>query len=302
MSILKRRVERAAEDASIIDVASRPIHPRRKLQIGRIFRQALLVAAALLVLLPLYFTLITSFKTQINYGDDKFGFPNPIYLQNFVTALRGGRFFLWFINSTILSAGSVLLSTAVSVLGAFAFARMNFKGRNALLSAVTSLMIIPPVVMLIPLFLLLTRIQLTSTYLGAILVYAGLVTPFSVYLLTNFFKTIPFEIVESALLDGANSLQILLKIMVPLSSPALITMIVVNMLWVWNDLLVALVLLPQDNLRPLMVGVTVFGSRYSRDVPVAMAGMLMASIPMLVLYLFGQRYFIRGLIAGAIKG
>lgn len=90
--------------------------------------------------------------------------------------------------------------------------------------------------------------------------------------------------------------------MLPLSGPALVTLIVVNSLWVWNDLLIALVLLPQDNLRSLMVGITVFGSRYNNDVPVAMAGMLLASIPMVVLYLFGQKYFIRGLVAGAVKG
>jgi len=196
----------------------------------------------------------------------------------------------------------VVISTIVSALAAFAFARMDFKIRNPLLSAVTALMIIPPVVMLVPLFVLLTNLGLTSTYWGAILVYGGMVTPFSVYLLTNFFKTIPFEIVESALLDGATSFDILWRIILPLSAPAMITMIVVNLLWVWNDLLIALVLLPQDNLRPLMVGITVFGSRYNKDVPVAMAGMLMASLPMIVVYLFGQRYFIRGLVAGAIKG
>lgn len=196
----------------------------------------------------------------------------------------------------------MLLSTAVSALAAFAFARMRFRFRNTILSIVTAMMIIPPVVMLVPLFLLLTSLRMTSTYWGAILVYAGLVTPFSVYMLTNFFKTIPFEIVESALLDGANSFDILMKILLPLSGPALITMIVVNMLWVWNDLLVALVLLPSDDLRTLMVGITIFGTRYNTDVPVAMMGMLMASVPMLLLYLFGQRYFIQGLTAGAIKG
>ncbi len=216
--------------------------------------------------------------------------------------MRGGRYFVWFKNSAILAVGSVLLSTAVSAMAAFAFARMRFRFRNSMLSIVTALMIVPPVVMLVPLFLLLTTLHMTSTFWGAILVYAGLVTPFSVYLLTNFFKSIPFEIIESALLDGANSWNILLKILLPLSGPALVTMIVVNTLWVWNDLLVALVLLPQDDLRPLMVGITVFGSRYNNDVPVAMMGMLMASIPMLLLYLFGQRYFIQGLVAGAVKG
>jgi raffinose/stachyose/melibiose transport system permease protein len=156
--------------------------------------------------------------------------------------------------------------------------------------------------MIIPLFLLLARLQLISTYPGAILVYAGLLTPFSIYLLTNFFKSIPHEIIESALIDGASSFDVLLRIVLPLSGPALMTLIVVNTLAVWNDLLIALVLLPQDQMRTLMVGVTVFGSRYNSDIPVAMAGMLLASIPMLLLYLVGQRYFIRGLVAGALKG
>jgi len=282
------------------DQSNAPVRSYSKL--ADVFRYLLLILAALAVLFPLYFTLITSVKTQENYSLDKFGFPMHFYFENFIIALRGGRFFLWFANSIMLAGGAVVVSTVVATLAAFAFARMKFLYRNTLLSIVTALMIVPPVVMLIPLFLLLTRLQLTSTYWGVILVYAGLVTPFSVYLLTNFFKTIPFEIIESALLDGASSFDILRLIMVPLAAPALITMIVVNMLWVWNDLLVALVLLPQDNLRTLMVGVTIFGSRYNKDVPVAMAGMLMASIPMIVLYLFGQRYFIRGLVAGAIKG
>ncbi|MBM3121331.1 MAG: carbohydrate ABC transporter permease [Chloroflexi bacterium] len=265
-------------------------------------RHAVLLFATFLVLAPLAFAILTSLKTLNNYGLDKLGFPDPVFWGNFPTALRGGRFFLWFLNSAILSFGSVFLSTAVAALGAYAFARMEFPGRGALLAVISSLMIVPPVVMLIPLFILLTRTGLNNTYWGAILVYAGLVTPFSVYMLTNFFKTVPFEIIESAVMDGASSFEILRKILLPLSAPALITMVVVNTLWVWNDLLVALVLLNKDSLRTLMVGITVFGSRYNSDVPVAMAGMLMASVPMVLLYLFGQRYFIRGMVAGAVKG
>ncbi len=110
------------------------------------------------------------------------------------------------------------------------------------------------------------------------------------------------DAVEAALIDGSSSFGILTRILFPLSGPALMTLVIVNSLWVWNDLLIALVLLPEDEMRPLMVGITIFGSRYSSDVPVAMAGMLMASLPMLLLYLFGQRYFIRGIVAGALKG
>ncbi len=265
-------------------------------------RHGVLMGATLLILIPGYFMIVTALKTLINYAGDKFGFPDPLFFGNFVTAMRGGRFILWFVNSVILSVGAVVVSTAASALAAFAFARMRFPMRNTLLSVVSSLMIVPPVVMLVPLFLLLTRLNMTSTYWGAALVYAGLITPFSVYLLTNFFKTIPHEVLESALIDGASSMDILRKILLPLSGPALVTLIVVNATWVWNDLLVALVLLPDDRLRTLMVGVTVFGQRYNSDVPVAMAGMLMASAPMILLYIFGQRYFIRGMVAGALKG
>jgi ABC-type glycerol-3-phosphate transport system permease component len=278
------------------------IAPRRHFNYTVIFKHAVLLVVALLVIFPGYFMFMTAFKTPEGYSLNKFDFPNPITPNNFITALRGGRFFLWFGNSIALSAGAVLLSTVVSALAAFALARMRFVGRNPLLTVITALIVIPPVVMIIPLFLLLARLQLISTYPGAILVYAGLLTPFSIYLLTNFFKSIPQEIIEAALIDGASTFDVLWRIVVPLSGPALVTLIVVNTLAVWNDLLVALVLLPQDDMRTLMVGITVFGSRYNSDIPVAMAGMLLASIPMLVLYLVGQRYFIRGLVAGALKG
>jgi ABC-type glycerol-3-phosphate transport system permease component len=285
-----------------VEARSQQQRSSRRFDYTVILKHAVLIVAALLVIFPGYFMFVTAFKTPEGYSLNKFDFPHPIFSGNFITALRGGRFFLWFGNSIAFSAGSVLLSTAVSVLAAFAFARMRFAGRNPLLAVITALIVIPPVVMIIPLFLLLAQLKLISTYPGAILVYAGLLTPFSIYLLTNFFKSIPHEIIESALIDGASTFDVLLRIVLPLSGPALMTLIVVNTLTVWNDLLIALVLLPQDEMRTLMVGVTVFGSRYNSDIPVAMAGMLLASIPMLLLYLVGQRYFIRGLVAGALKG
>ncbi len=265
-------------------------------------KQLPLIIIALAILFPAYFMVITPFKTQAEYAISKLGVPMSLYLGSFDTALRGGRFFLWTGNSVILAVGSIVVSSVVSALAAFAFARMDFKGRTAMLTVVTALMVVPPVVMLIPIFVLYAQLKLTSTYAAAIIVYAGLVTPFAVYMLTNFFKTIPHEIVESALIDGASAFDILFRIILPLSAPAFVTMIVVNALWVWNDLLIALILLPSDDLRTLMVGITLFGGRFSNDVPVAVAGMLMAALPMFILYVVGQRYFMHGMVAGAIKG
>ena len=205
-------------------------------------------------------------------------------------------------NSAILTLGAVIVSTAAAALAAFALARMQWFGRNVLFATSTALMVVPPVVMLMPLFILFTNLNLVSTYQGVVLIYAGLTLPFSVYMLTNFFRAIPNELLESAVTDGARHLSIFVRIVLPLSAPALVTLVVVNGLWVWNELLIALVFLPSDDLKTLMVGVTVFQSKYNLNVPVTMAGMLLASVPMLLVFLFGQRFFIRGLTAGAVKG
>jgi ABC-type glycerol-3-phosphate transport system permease component len=297
---MSRQVERGSAPIALKRPVEEPPAPRRRQAAAP--KHAFLLAAVVLEMIPLFFVLITAFKTLDDYSLSKIGPPRSLYLGNFVTALRDGQFFIWLANSAVLAVGAVLLSTTVSALAAFAFARMRFRGSGWLLSVITALMVLPPVVMVVPLFLMLARFDLISTYPGVILVYAGLVTPFSLYFLTNFFRGIPHEIVQAALIDGSSSFGVLTRILLPLSMPALMTLVIVNSLWVWNDLLIALVLLPEDEMRPLMVGITVFGSRYSSDVPVAMAGMLLASLPMLLLYLFGQRYFIRGIVAGALKG
>jgi ABC-type glycerol-3-phosphate transport system permease component len=274
----------------------------RRLRFGIAARQLLLVGAAILALYPVWFMASTAFKSRDQYLDDLYGFPWPLEGSNFSEAVRGGEFFTWMKNSTILTAGAVALATIFAALAAFAVARMRWRGRDVFLSLNVALMIVPPVVMLIPLFTLFTQFSLVSTYWGVIILYAGLTLPFSVYLLSSFFRSLPRELFESAVMDKATHLKILWSIVLPLSAPALVTLIVVNSLWVWNELLIALVFLPDEGKRTLMVGVTVFQSRYNLDVPVTMAGMLLASIPMFVLYLFGQRLFVRGLTAGAVKG
>jgi raffinose/stachyose/melibiose transport system permease protein len=277
--------------------------PRRlRFRLGKILRQLVLAIAGLTALYPIVFMASTAFKDRAQYLENQYDLPWPLYFGNFSAALRGGTFFLWFKNSVILTTGSVLLCTVCAALAAFAVARMRFRGRDVFFSLNVALMVVPPVVMLIPLFVLFVDLGLVSTYQGTILIYAGLTIPFSIFLLTNFFRAIPRELIESALTDGATNLRVLVQIILPLSAPALVTLVVVNALWVWNELLIALVFLPEDELKTLMVGITVFRSRYNLDVPITMAGMLLASIPMILLYIFGQRFFIRGLTAGAVKG
>jgi ABC-type glycerol-3-phosphate transport system permease component len=275
---------------------------KRRREPADYLKQAVLVAAAVAAMIPVLFMLLTSVKSDDQYSEDVLGLPWPLAPGNFSEALKGGEFATWLKNSVILTGGAVIASTIVAALAAFAIANMRFRGREVLLSLNVALMVVPPVVMLIPLFIQFTELGLVSTYRGVILIYAGLTAPFSVYLLASFFRTLPNELFESATIDGAGHLRILWSVVLPLARPALVTLIIVNSLWVWNELLVALVFLPDEQLKTLMVGVTLFQGRYSLNVPVLMAGMLVASTPMALLYLAGQRYFIRGLTAGALKG
>ncbi len=269
--------------------------------LGMSVRQILVVFATLLSLFPVYFMTVSSFKTKAEYLANKWGLPSSLDLANFNVALAGEKFFMRFANSAILTVGSVALSLIIACLAAYAFARAEFRGKRVLFNLILTLMVVPPVVMVVPLFVTMVRWDLVNTYQGTILIYTGLLLPFSIYLMTNFFQTIPHEIVEAARIDGCSNIGVFWRIMMPLSAPAVITLIVVNALWVWNELLIALVFMQKDELKTLMVGIAALRSRNYVDIPATMAGLLIATIPIVVVYIFGQRYFIRGLTSGAVK-
>jgi ABC-type sugar transport system, permease component len=283
------------------EASSRAVPKKAPVKPDQVLKHAILVFAVFIALVPTIYMIMTALKSDDEYTFNKIGFPHVLVLDHFDVVLFQSPFFQWMGNSAILALGSVALSTAVSCLGSYAIARMQFPGRQLLFSISVALMAIPPVVMVVPLFVLYTRLELISTYQGAILIYAGLITPFSIYLLTTFFRTLPKELFEAARIDGAGDFLILRSIVLPLSLPALLTLVVVNALYVWNDLLIAVLFLQDDAKRTLMAGISVFQGRYENQIPLVMAGMMIASAPMLILYIAFQRYFIRGLMAGAVK-
>ena len=268
---------------------------------GSGIRQMLVIFMTFLSLFPAYFMAVSSFKSKAEYIADKWGLPQSLQLANFNTALAGEKFFIRFANSSILTVGAVAVSLVIACLAAYAFARMDFPGKRTLFNIVLSLMVVPPVVMVVPLFVSMVRWKLVNTYHGTILIYVGLLLPFSIYMMTNFFKTIQREIIEAARIDGCSNFGVFWQIMMPLSAPAVITLIVVNALWVWNELLIALIFMQKDELKTLMVGIAAMRSRNYVDIPATMAGLLIATIPIVIVYLFGQRYFIRDLTGGAVK-
>jgi ABC-type glycerol-3-phosphate transport system permease component len=266
---------------------------------GEILKQLALIFLSVLTLFPLYFMFTNSFKVQDEFFDNLLALPQNPILENFTKILQHPNLGHWFANSILLTAGSVSVCTIIAILAAYAFAQMSFPGRDILFNLITPLMVIPPIVMVIPMFVLFRQLHLVNNLGGPLIIYAGLMLPFTIYLLRNFFVTIPREIQDAALIDGCTGFQVLTKIYLPLSRPALVTSMIVNAVWVWNELLIALVFLQTEELRTLIVGITTsLQKRFTLDIPSLMAGLAVATIPMIILYIIGQNALVRGLVAG----
>ncbi|MHB1348220.1 MAG: carbohydrate ABC transporter permease [Candidatus Humimicrobiaceae bacterium] len=279
---------------------------KKKVQPRRVFaeigRQFLLVIASAMVLTPIAYIVMASFKTKMDYISNQVGIPKPFVLDNYLTLFKDGQLFLWFRNSILVTIGSVTVAVIIAALAAYAFSRINFTGREKIFNFLIALMIIPPIVMIIPLFVLATKAHLVNTYWSAIIIYTGLMLPFNIYLLRNFFVTIPESIVDSARIDGCGEWGIFMRIIIPLSKPALITLIVVSILWVWNELLIAMIFLQKAELTTLMVGLIQFQGKFRINQPVILAGIFTSMVPLMVIYFIGQKFFVSGLTAGALKG
>lgn len=273
-------------------------HPRRR--IGGIVQHFILITASVVALFPLWFMLWTALRTSDDFFRAPLGWPQGFHIENFAAAIEAniGR---WVVNSTIVTAGAVLLVTLVSVPAAYTFVRLPFRGSDLLLKLFVFLMVIPPIVMLLPIFALMTALGRVNHFDAVIVAYAGLMFPFSVFMMVRYIEGIPNELFEAAFVEGASHLRILWSIVAPLVGPALVTLGIVNALWAWNELLIAVVLLQREESRTLQAGLALLKGKNTMDIPLVMAGATISAIPLLLVYLFGQRVFMRGLLAGAVK-
>jgi ABC-type glycerol-3-phosphate transport system permease component len=260
----------------------------------------LLVTAAILV--PIYYMVMTSVKSHDEYLENKLNPPKRVTLENFREVFFEQKFLRLMYNSLRITLISGVICVVVSTLAAFAFSNYDFPLKNLLFVWILSLMSVPPIVMVIPLFIQFVKFRIIANPIGAIIIYVGLTIPFSVYLLTSFFKTTPKELQEAARIDGCSDLRYFLRILLPLSKPAIATCFIVNAVWIWNELLIALIFLQKDELRTLMAGIMLKIGKFQVNVPLVTSGLVIASLPMIILFLAFQKWFIRGLVEGAIKG
>ena len=264
-------------------------------------QQALLIVLSLVSLYPMWFTVQTALKSTQSYALNPVGLPSAPTLSNFAGLFKAMPFGLWMLNSLTVAIASVVASTIISVFAAYAIVFGRFAGRQFFLNVNIALMALPPVALIVPLFTLMLQVGLINTLSSVVIVYTGLMVPFSVFFFVNFFRELPIEVIEAATMDGASQSLILLRIVMPLSLSTTFTLITVNSIWVWNELLFALVFLQNNNNRTVMAGMALFQGRYSTNEPLMMSGALLSVLPLLVLYIASQKFFVRGMTAGIGK-
>ena len=256
-----------------------------------------LLVGAGIVLLPLGIVFLTSFAPP---GATFALFPsNGWTLVNYRDAWGRGNFILAFANSTLVALAVTAFQIVTSALAGYALARLKFRGRQALLLIVLATLVIPFQLLVIPIFLVLKWGHLINTYLALILPTA--VNGFGIFLLRQYFQTIPVELEEAAAIDGANRLQILWRVMLPLSRPALVTLFLFTFIGEWNDLFKPLVFTTRPELRTVQLALSEFQEQFTNNWPLLMAAVAIATIPVVALFLFGQRQFIQGISTTGMK-
>jgi ABC-type glycerol-3-phosphate transport system permease component len=259
----------------------------------------ILITMAVFTFLPFYFMLITSLKTT-DQMRHYFLLPTvPFHFNNYLVALE--QLQKYFINTVVITSISVPAVILLSSLSAFVFARYSFPGKTILFYAVISLLMIPSVLTLVPAFIWIMQLGLLNTYWALIFPYIAGGQVFAIYLLRSFFAALPNELFDSAQMDGANRFQTYWLIALPLATPMISVIAIVNTLSMWNDYIWPLVTLQDDSMRTITIGLRYFQGQFHTNYGPLFAGYILGSIPLLILFLIAMRPFVSGLTSGAIK-
>ena len=206
-----------------------------------------------------------------------------------------------FVNSLIVTIGGILLTTISALLLAYAVTKMKFWGSNLVFLFVISMLAIPSQAIIYPLYETILQLGFGGTYQGLILAMAAFGLPLGTYQLAAYFKTVPDELIEAARMDGAGHLRILFSVLLPVATPAIAALSILNFVWMWNDLLLPLVIMGGSDKTTLMVGIALLSGQYDISIPLISAGLLVALMPVLLVYLVFQRKILTGAMAGAVR-
>jgi multiple sugar transport system permease protein len=267
---------------------------------------ATLLGSALLVfvcLFPFLWMGLSSIK-QLNelYTIPPQWWPDHPTLANYYKVLFESRIPRYFLNSIVISVGSTGLALILAVFAANGFARFRFRGQSFWQACILVGQLLPTAAIIVPLFITLKVLGLVNTYWGLILVYMIITLPLSVWMLTSYFKAIPLELEEAAIIDGASRVGILFRITLPLSLPGIVAVLVYAFITTWNEFIFALCFATDSSVKTLPVGLAEFSTEFNTDWGAVMAASMVMTVPIALLFLVFQKHFVGGLTAGATKG
>ncbi len=261
---------------------------------------ALLVVAATIIY-PLYFVIITSFRPNSDYLQDPFGLPGEWTFENYLNLANTYGIGQAFLNSLFVGTVSVSIILVLASLAGYALAKLPVPGQKYITATFVSVMLLPGPVLIIPIYLMLARLELVGSYTGLILVYVATGLPFATFFLTLSFRGIPDEVIEAARIDGAGFFRIMWSIVRPMGSSGLATLAVLQFLGAWNELIFAVILIPEESMRLLTPQLASIGERFLTDQPLVSAGLFItASVP-LILLAFASKYIMQGLQVGVSR-
>jgi len=262
-----------------------------------------LVLFTIPVIFPIYWMVVSSIKTpeELFTIPPKL-FPAGVTLQSYIQVIMSSDIPRYLLNSFIIAILTTAISLFICVLAAYSFARFEYPGKRIVLISMLFSYIIPPVLLFLPFYMILSKIGMINTYSGIIAAHLTLVTPFLLWMLMPFFKSIPKSLEEAAMVDGASITQVFTKIVLPLAVPGIFSSGIFAFTFSWNEFLYASVILMDEKFRTLPVGISGFVSSYDIRWGAIMASSVLAAIPVVLIFRLIQNYFIEGLTAGAVKG
>ena len=260
----------------------------------------LLGVFSLIALVPIVGIVVTAL--QARGGAASFGVPDGLHFDNFATAWDEGNFGDYLRSSVIVTVSVVVISTLLSILAGYAFGMMRFRGDQALFYLFLLGLMVPLEATIVPLYYDFRDLALTDTYAALILPQIGVSLAFGTFWMRAFFRSVPRSLVEAARIDGSSAWSTLWRVLLPTARPAVVTMMVLIFMWTWNEFLLALVMVSDEALRTAPLGLAFFQGRNTTDFALLAAGAVIVATPVVILYVFLQRHFIRGMLSGAIKG
>ena len=267
----------------------------------KLFNHTTLMLFTLIIIYPVVWMVLASFKTSGEFVNNVWGVPSVLDIDNYHRAWELANLGRALVNSLIISLGTVALVVALASIAGYAFAKFRFRFSAIILLVLIFTMQAPTPV--IPFYVLFVRLDLTDSYIGLILGIASGSLPLSIFIFQAFFRSIPNELREAAKIDGCSEFSAFLRVVMPISGPAVATVAILTFVGAWNEYFLPLLLVRSPEIRPLTLAVQVFFFQYGRvEWTDVFAALSIASIPMIVVYVFMQRWFIQGLTSGSIKG